>query len=465
MLRGNRSFAPCLVLFALVALVLAARSAVAQTQPNTPNVSGANGVLIDADGVLRMQHYPDPGGQIVKQRIAQAKVSLNPDVLKSSKLRKVSLNRLEAAVRAKLDKKEAPTEEMAYLAGLTRVRYLFYYPETQDIVLAGPAEGWIADASNKIVGMDSGKPIVQLQDLIVALRTFSPDNPKMPTILCSVDPSPEGLARMQDYFRSLRGEVIPGEEEVIAHNMRTSLGMQSIRIAGVAPNTHFAQVILECDYRMKLIGIGLERPPVKIAAWVDKASPTKDAKSLERWFFIPDYKSARVAADSMGLELVGDVVKLVNENQLVANDGSRAVTGKVNKSSELFTRTFTQKFAELAAKVPVFAEMRNVIDLAIVSAFIKQQKLYEKSGWMAETFRDEGALAVETYQTPLQVESVCTAIWRGNTLLTPISGGVTIRAKDALLSSNLLPDDDGKVTELRESIDLKDLPADKWWWD
>ena len=36
---------------------------------------------------------------------------------------------------------------MQFLAGLTRVRYVFYYPETKDIVLAGPAEGWAADAA------------------------------------------------------------------------------------------------------------------------------------------------------------------------------------------------------------------------------------------------------------------------------------------------------------------------------
>ena len=43
---------------------------------------------------------------------------------------------------------------------------------------------------------------------------------------------------------------------MIVNGLRTSLGMQNIRIGGVRPNTHFAQVLLECDYRMKLIGIG-----------------------------------------------------------------------------------------------------------------------------------------------------------------------------------------------------------------
>src|SRR5262249_35561088 len=116
-------------------------------------VSGANGVIVDASGVLRLHHYPDAGGQLVRKRIAEARATLNPEIAKSSKLRKVSLNRLEAAIRARLDRKQGPTEEMQVLAGLTRVRYVFFYPETKDIVLAGPAEGWAADATGRACGI------------------------------------------------------------------------------------------------------------------------------------------------------------------------------------------------------------------------------------------------------------------------------------------------------------------------
>ena len=32
-------------------------------------------------------------------------------------------------------------DDLKALAGLTSVQYVFYYPETKDIVIAGPAEG------------------------------------------------------------------------------------------------------------------------------------------------------------------------------------------------------------------------------------------------------------------------------------------------------------------------------------
>ncbi len=353
---------------------------------------------------------------------------------------------------------------MQFLAGLTRLQYVFYYPETKDIVLAGPAEGWALDVANHVCGIDSGRPVLQLQDLIVALRAFPPNTNKPHVISVSIDPTPEGLARMQQFLSRFGGQITPDQADMVVNGLRTNLGMQNVRIGGVQANTHLAQVLLECDYRMKLIGLGMEKPPVRIASYVDRAT-SSSANSLERWYFIPDYHSARVAADSLGLELIGDTVKLVSENQVVQKDGRRAISGGKNKASELFTTTFTKKYPELAARLPVFAEMRNAIDLIIAAAFINQQDFYTQSGWQAELFHDEGSLAVETYNTPLQVETVCTAVWKGSRLFTPVGGGVTIQARDALTAANLLPDDDGKISEIREGVDLQNLPADRWWWD
>jgi hypothetical protein len=79
---------------AIIALGLALATApfvLAQTTP-PENVSGANGVVIDAQGVLRLQHFPDPGGALTKKRIAEARTKLKGDVAKASPLRKVSLN-------------------------------------------------------------------------------------------------------------------------------------------------------------------------------------------------------------------------------------------------------------------------------------------------------------------------------------------------------------------------------------
>ena len=47
---------------------------------------------------------------------------------------------------------------MQYLAGLQHLKYVFFYPDTRDIVIAGPAEGFFTDPSGRVRGMTSGTP-------------------------------------------------------------------------------------------------------------------------------------------------------------------------------------------------------------------------------------------------------------------------------------------------------------------
>src|SRR5207249_2185508 len=110
----------------------------------------------------------------------------------------------------------------------------------------------------------------------------------------------EGLKKMQDFLRSVGSRAVPGQTDFITTGLKESLGLQNIRIMGVPTTTHFAQVLVEADYRMKLIGIGLEQPPVKMASYVQNANPAGVSRNaLQRWFFVPDYKCVRVADDAM----------------------------------------------------------------------------------------------------------------------------------------------------------------------
>ena len=97
-----------------------------------------------------------------------------------------------------------PTDEMKALAGLTRVQYVFYYPDTKDIVIAGPAEGFFPDFTGRMLGMNSGRAVVELQDLAAALRAFPPGGKPTHEIAVSIDPTQEGLARMQQWLRTIR---------------------------------------------------------------------------------------------------------------------------------------------------------------------------------------------------------------------------------------------------------------------
>jgi Protein of unknown function (DUF1598) len=376
------------------------------------------------------------------------------------------MNRLESAINEQIAKGAKPTDEMRYLAGLTRVQYIFFYPDTNDLVLAGPAEGFAPDLAGRVRGLDSKLPTMHLDDLVVALRAFfGPSGKQAPLISVSIDPTQEGLQNMQAFLRQIGSRATPGQTQFIVRGLRESLGLQNIKLHGVPANSHYAQVLVEADYRMKLIGIGLEKPKhVKMMSYVDRASPAAVSRNaLQRWYFVPDYECLRVADDEHAAELVGNGVKLISADELVASDGSRQQAALSDKASKAFTEEFTKKYAEIARVSPVYTELRNIIDLAIVAAFLHHNKLPAKAGWKMETLLDEGKYSVETINVPKQVETAVASVWRGSRLMTPVGGGVRIQPKEALANSK--HDSEGKITEAREKISLDGLKPGQWWWD
>lgn len=424
------------------------------------------GVQVDASGVLRMRLFQDPTGQLARQRLTEMRAELNPDVARPSKLRKISLTRLEAAMADRLEKGAGLTDDMRNLVGLTRLQYLFFYPDTNDIVIAGPAEGYGADLSGRMVGLHTGQAVLLLEDLITALRSFPPNGEATPVISCSIDPTEEGLARMRQFLVNIRGRIQPSDDQRIASGLRESLGLQRVTLEGVPATSHFAQVLVEADYRMKLIGIGLEESPVRISTYVQKARPGDVARNaLQRWYFVPNYESVRVSDDELAMELVGAGVKLVGQQELVANDGGRSRARFIDRASQAFVGSFTDKYPEIARKSPVFAQLRNIIDMSIAAAFLQQYDYYGKAGWQLSVFGDESALPVELYAVPTHVASAVNVIWKGNTLMTPIGGGVNIQPAQALSRSNLLEDYEGDVNATHKATDINSLPADRWWWD
>jgi hypothetical protein len=432
----------------------------------TARAQQGNGIVVDADGVLRTRVFYDPTGALTRQRFDAARATLAPDMLRPSKMRKVSLTRLEAAAAERLATGQGLPDEMRYLAGLTRIQHVFLYPETGDLVIAGPAEGFAPNIAGRVVGMNTGRAVLELQDLVVAMRAFPPGERGTAALVCSIDPSPEGLQRMQQFLIGIAGRVTPGDAGRIAAGLKENLGLQSVRIEGISARTHFAQVMVEADYRMKLIGIGLEEPPVRIPSYVSRANPQDVSRNaLQRWYFTPNYECLRVSEDELAVALEGNGVQLVGEHQLVEAAGNRVASGRVDPASQAFTKAFTQKYAELAAKEPVYAQLRNLIDMAIAAAFIQQHDYYGRIGWEMPLFGSEERFPVETYPEPKQVESAVNVVWKGNTLMTPIGGGVQIEPALALSEGALLKDEQGNVAKLRQDIDIQQIDQATWWWD
>ncbi|MFM7207291.1 MAG: DUF1598 domain-containing protein [Planctomycetaceae bacterium] len=429
--------------------------------------SAAAGVRVDAQGVLRSQALPGGAALTVQQRKAAVE-ALPGDLRKKVPLRKVALSRIEQALAKHAADGRGIPDEIQKLAGLTRVQYVFVYPAEGDlpgeVVIAGPAEPWFVDATGRVVGAETGSPTLLLEDLATAIRAFNPGHPQDRLVGCSIDPTKEGLAALQAFLKRT-GNVNPqaGADDLVA-GMKQALGDQTVSVQGVSPATHFASVLVEADYRMKLIGIGLEPPPVKMPTWIDLASRgATAANALQRWYFVPDYECVRIAEDDLAIELVGQGVKLCGADEVVRADGSRLSSARADQASLGFTQAFTKNYAAIAARSPVYAQLRNMIDLVVAAAYMQEHDAYGKAGWGATMLASEGSYPVERLPPPERAETAIHAVWKKNRLLTPIGGGVEMHPRMALAPTNLLMDEQGEVKAAHAAA--RDLPTDGWYWD
>ena len=109
--------------------------------------------------------------------------------------------------------------------------------------------------------------------------------------------------------------------------------------------------------------------------------------------------------------------------------------------------------------------MRNLIDMLIWLLISRQRLLYTSKlgSWVARQRKD--SLSVEVYPEPKTVDTAVNAVWKGNSLMTPIGGGVEIQPLTALSSQNLLKDEDNVVRKIHERTSVTGLQANQWWWD
>ena len=423
------------------------------------------GVAIDAAGLLKIRAVPDPRGQQHLKRIRAAKAALPQDLQRQAKLRSVSLRRLEAALQRRLDQRLPPDHIMQNLAGLQRVEYVFVLPDQKDIIIAGPAEGFCLDGSGRSVGITTGLPTLQLDDLIVALRAFVPGAPLEKFIGCTIDPTQEGLQRLRTFQRTIPRVISNRDQQrvgnYVATGMRNSLGVSPIRVFGISPKTRFAQVLVECDYRMKLIGIGLEPTPVKMVTFIS-ALRRPNSRTLQRWWFTPFYDTVTISDDRLAIEFRGQGVQLKSEDKIIDDQGRLRDSGQpVSKPNRLFASSFTSKYESIGRKAAVFAHMRNLIDLSVAAAFLRKFDGYRRANWQPGAFFQEQTFSVENLPEPQRVAAAVNAVWKGNRLVSP-AGGVSIQPHRAFDKEHLKTDPDGALHKARQA---QQPPAKAWWWD
>lgn len=432
------------------------------------SISGfPTGVLVDDRGV--MARVATDGGRMAALRRAVLAAGSNRDPRVATKLRKVSLPRLETAVQMRYAQGQGASDVMRNLAGLQRIQYIFVYEDTGDIVLAGPAGDWSPNAEGRQVSVESGAPVVQLDDLVVVLRNSAAKG----TFGCAITPTRENLAAAQAFLAETgKKPLAPGKaaRDKWVSQLREKLGLQDIDIHGIDPRSHAARTIVEADYHMKLIGMGLEKGVLGVESYLDsmdlKRGESAPPMGVLRWWFTLGDGAIRAAEDRNSFELKGSSVKVLSENEKLTRAGERIHTGKSEELNAMFADSFTRHFDMLAAKYPIYAELRNVFDLAVVAAVLKHEHVLDRTGWQAVHFLDADKYQIELGTAPEKVSSVANyRLINDRTLVAGVSGGVEVDAAQKLSSDRYQSDNYGDLEAGRAQSLKANLADDRWWWD
>jgi hypothetical protein len=272
-----------------------------------------------------------------------------------------------------------------------------------------------------VVGVTTGRPVLTLDDLIVALRAAA--GPNRGPITCSIDPMPEGVRRLHEFLSQQKTIGNPGE--TIAR-IEEALGLQQITVSGVPETTRFARVMVAADYRMKRLAMGFDEPPVRGLPSFLQLAPASVTNLMPRWWLSDNYEVLLTDADSLAFELRGQGVKAQTEDELVTAEGERRGTGQANPIAAKWADNMTAKYEDLAARDAIFGQLRNCMDLAVVSALIYSEDLPAKSGCSLEFLVDPKNVTVGTIAASKHVPSKVSYVKKGSNWLLSASGGVMI---------------------------------------
>lgn len=325
-------------------------------------VSQAPGILIKPDGTL-VRRVEDRELDDMRTRARAAQ-----EAKKSESIGYVSLPKAFESARAAVDAGKPIPDDVKYLGGLTRIDFLFVYPETHDLVIAGPMEPVQVFDDTHAFGKRSQRPVVRLDDVAVALRLMG-NLRRGGAFGCRLDPDPAAPKRVEEALAAIPRASHAERAKVMQENV----GPQKVSFFGGIPDdTRFAQATLAADYELKRYGLGLAK--VTVADLGNGVDSSRAAVNMF-WFELA-YDPIRVSADKDAYGLRGPRLAVK------AGGFDWDPKGATPKAFD-FAKRMSQRLELLASQQPLISDLQNLGDVAVIAALIHRDRLIDRTGWDA----------------------------------------------------------------------------------
>ena len=188
--------------------------------------------------------------------------------------------------------------------------------------------------------------------------------------------------RRPSLTKSAQRAIKPSARRRWLEQLRSTVGQQNIRVFGIDPDTVTALTLVEADYHMKLVGMGLEPAPAGVRDYLSTVELDANGQvpplEVLRWWFTLDYDAIETSEDGTAFHLIGQGARVQSENELLRAGGARQATGRSSARNSEFAQSFSDNFTEFVDAYPVYRRLRNIFDLAMAATVIRSRGLAEQ---------------------------------------------------------------------------------------
>ena len=321
------------------------------------------------------------------------------------------------------------------------------------MIIAGPGEGFKTTADGRVVGKDSGMPVIQLEDFLVAMRYVN-NARQGHGISVSIDPTEEGVRNVS---RLMRNYTVSSFNRDSAKQLEEACGAQNISLTGVPKSSRYSQVLVAADYKMKRLAMGLEEAPEFLPSLLAMAQARNSRfKSMSpRFWMETSYEPVAVNKDETIWKINGQGVCAKTEEEHLQNDGIRKAA-KPNKLAKKWADEMTENYEKLSTVEPVFRELRNLMDLSVAAAIIEGEQLLQSVGLNTVAIKGLETVSIPELNVPKTVPTQCSYARMTRSLMVTTSGGVTINSW--AVAAN-------KQVDASLAVNVDAGGAQNWWWN
>ena len=355
--------------------------------------------------------------------------------------RRLYLRRLARSVRETLAANEPLTERQRFLAGLTAIERLYVIDD--DLVLEGPAaDSWSVHHGHTALEARHNRPLLALDDLVVALRNVYSD---APAPMLSLEPRRASLAAVQEVLKRFGIPKNPAQTRQLRQQIQQVWGPQDAVLQGVPRQSRFALVMAYADWEMKRLSLGLrELPGLDLTPYIDlefadyvaavrRIGPRARPPALGSrfWFMAADEPFERTE-DNQAFQFPAHPVRLVTEGYFRSKTYAR-IDVAPTPAAERYAAAFTQHYDAIAARFPLYHDLRNLFHLVGLAKLLRRFDLPRRVGWdlqyLLEQYPLQRVPAPETMAGLTAIRSTTVKLRDGEftaRLFLPAWGGVYI---------------------------------------